>query len=308
MCVSACSSGSQCSCSFLYLLILDPEGLQQIGLSVSEVVGIHIIIRYCYHVSDATLARQADRFVVFSISSFTSQSLNRLPSGWYVPPFTRPMRERRTILSGGRLPHSQHQVVHRRGGRDAVVLPSYYTQTTAINTIDHTSHRSGEGPDCSAYSSGSETSTRRVCTAAVSSSRRGGGQTMGDTTRRMQLEQWPYAVTYIHLIASVMHVAIFCQGRPTQSLEHFRGHHRQCFKYMHCLSRVASAASRLAVFVTLSVRDPRRDRSVDLYGRHHDLQTALFGEFAFAGVILEREAKCTAAMSSSVVAVTRLVL
>ena len=33
------------------------------------------------------------------------------------------------------LPHSQHQVVHRRGVRDAIVLPSYHMQTTDINAI-----------------------------------------------------------------------------------------------------------------------------------------------------------------------------
>ena len=39
------------------------------------------------------------------------------------------------------LPHSQHQVVHRRGGRVAVVPPpSYHVETTAIKAIDHTYH------------------------------------------------------------------------------------------------------------------------------------------------------------------------
>ena len=52
------------------------------------------------------------------------------------------------------LPHSQHQVVHRRGGRDAVVLPSYHMQTTAIKAIDHTFHRSGEGPCCTSVGQG----------------------------------------------------------------------------------------------------------------------------------------------------------
>ena len=43
--------------------ILEPEGpmIQQI----SKVVGLQII-RYCYHVSDTTLARQADRVVTVS--------------------------------------------------------------------------------------------------------------------------------------------------------------------------------------------------------------------------------------------------
>ena len=50
------------------------------------------------------------------------------------------------------LPHNQHQVVHRRGGRAAVVLPSYYMQTTAIEAIEHPSHRSGEG--CSTVGQG----------------------------------------------------------------------------------------------------------------------------------------------------------
>ena len=40
------------------------------------------------------------------------------------------------------LPHSQHQVVHRRGGR------------IAIKAIDHTSHCSGEGPGCTAVGQG----------------------------------------------------------------------------------------------------------------------------------------------------------
>ena len=52
------------------------------------------------------------------------------------------------------LPHSQYQVVHRRGGRGAVVLPSYDMQTTAIKAIDHSSHRSGEGPGCIAVGQG----------------------------------------------------------------------------------------------------------------------------------------------------------
>ena len=75
------------------------------------------------------------------------------------------MRERRAILSRGQaqhvaevartsLPHSQHQVVHRHGGRGAVVLPSYGMQTTAIKVIDHLSHRSGEGPGCTAVGQG----------------------------------------------------------------------------------------------------------------------------------------------------------
>ena len=33
------------------------------------------------------------------------------------------------------LPHSQHHVVHRRGGLDAIVLPSYHMQATAIKAI-----------------------------------------------------------------------------------------------------------------------------------------------------------------------------
>ena len=52
------------------------------------------------------------------------------------------------------LPHSQHQVVHRRGGRGAVVLPSYYLETMVIEAIDHTSHRSGEGTGCTAVGQG----------------------------------------------------------------------------------------------------------------------------------------------------------
>ena len=42
------------------------------------------LVRYSYFVNDATLARQADRFVANIISwcrPSTSQSLNRLPSG-----------------------------------------------------------------------------------------------------------------------------------------------------------------------------------------------------------------------------------
>ena len=52
------------------------------------------------------------------------------------------------------LPHSQHQVVHRRGDRGAVVLPSYHMQTTAIKAIDHPSHSSGEDPVCTAVGQG----------------------------------------------------------------------------------------------------------------------------------------------------------
>ena len=54
------------------------------------------------------------------------------------------------------LPHSQHQVVGRRGahGRGAVVLPSYHMNTTAITAIDHAYHRSGEGPGCTAVGQG----------------------------------------------------------------------------------------------------------------------------------------------------------
>ena len=54
------------SYSSIDLFMLDPEGpmIQRI----SNVVGLQII-RYCYHVSDATLARQVDRFVAVSISS-----------------------------------------------------------------------------------------------------------------------------------------------------------------------------------------------------------------------------------------------
>ena len=46
------------------------------------------------------------------------------------------------------LPHSQHQVVHRHGGRGAVDLPSYHMETTAIKAIDHTGHHYVEGPGC----------------------------------------------------------------------------------------------------------------------------------------------------------------
>ena len=52
------------------------------------------------------------------------------------------------------LPHSQHQVVHRRGGRGPVVLPSYYMQTTASKAIGNPSHRSGEGPGRTAVGQG----------------------------------------------------------------------------------------------------------------------------------------------------------
>ena len=52
------------------------------------------------------------------------------------------------------LPHSQHQVVHRRGGRGVVVLPSYHMQATAIKAIDHTYRRSGEGPGYTAVGQG----------------------------------------------------------------------------------------------------------------------------------------------------------
>ena len=48
-----------------------------------KLVGLQLV-RYSYLVSDATLARQADRFVANIISwcrPSTSQSLNRLPSG-----------------------------------------------------------------------------------------------------------------------------------------------------------------------------------------------------------------------------------
>ena len=47
-----------------------------------------------------------------------------------------------------------HQIVHRRGGRGAVVLPNYHMQTTAIKAIDHPSHSSGEGPGCIAVGQG----------------------------------------------------------------------------------------------------------------------------------------------------------
>ena len=52
------------------------------------------------------------------------------------------------------LSHSQHKVVHRRGGRDAIVLPSDHVQTTAIKAIDHTGYLSGEGPRCTAVGQG----------------------------------------------------------------------------------------------------------------------------------------------------------
>ena len=66
---------------YIYLFIIDPEDpmLRQI----SKVVGLQLV-RYSYLVSDATLARQADRFVAVIISwcrPSTVQSLNRLPSG-----------------------------------------------------------------------------------------------------------------------------------------------------------------------------------------------------------------------------------
>ena len=52
------------------------------------------------------------------------------------------------------LSHNQHQVVHRRGGRDAVVLPSDHVHTTAIKAIDYTGNLSGEGPRCTAVGQG----------------------------------------------------------------------------------------------------------------------------------------------------------
>ena len=51
----------------IYLFILDPEG--PIVQQISKVVGLQLI-RYCYHVSDTTLARQVDQFVAVSISSY----------------------------------------------------------------------------------------------------------------------------------------------------------------------------------------------------------------------------------------------
>ena len=56
-------------------------------------------------------------------------------------------------VAHSKLPHSQHQVVHRCGGHVAVVPPSYHVETMAI-AIDHTSHCSGEGPGCTAVGQG----------------------------------------------------------------------------------------------------------------------------------------------------------
>ena len=93
------------------------------------------------------------------------------------------------------LQHSQRQVVHRHGGRGAVVLPSYHMETTAIKASDHTYHRYGEGPGCTAVGQG-RAHVRRVCTVAVTSPERGGGQSIGDSTSRMQPEQCPCGVEH----------------------------------------------------------------------------------------------------------------
>ena len=50
---------------YIYLFIINPEG--PMIRQISKVVGLQIV-RYCYHVSDATLTRQADRFVAVIIS------------------------------------------------------------------------------------------------------------------------------------------------------------------------------------------------------------------------------------------------
>ena len=54
------------------------------------------------------------------------------------------------------LPHSQHQVVHKRGGRVAVVPPVITWRQRLLKPlmIDHTSHCSGEGPGCTAVGQG----------------------------------------------------------------------------------------------------------------------------------------------------------
>ena len=68
--------------SDLYIFIHNgPRGSHD--TSDIKLVGLQLV-RYSYFVSDATLARQADRFVANIISwcrPSISQSLNRLPSG-----------------------------------------------------------------------------------------------------------------------------------------------------------------------------------------------------------------------------------
>ena len=108
------------------------------------------------------------------------------------------------------LPHSQHQVVQRRGGRGAVVLPSYDMHTTAIKAIGHSSHHSGEVPGCTAVGQGR---AHGECTVAASSPERGGGQSIGDSTSRMQPEQCPCGDA--HPPDRLRHIAVCCQG--TQS-------------------------------------------------------------------------------------------
>ena len=65
---------------YIYILfIIDPEC--PMIRQISKVVGLQLV-RYSYLVSDATLGRQADRFVAVIISwcrPSTSQSLNRRP-------------------------------------------------------------------------------------------------------------------------------------------------------------------------------------------------------------------------------------
>ena len=113
-------------------------------------------------------------------------------------------------------------------------------------------------------------------TDAVSSPERGGGQSIGESMSRIQSEQCPCRL--LQCRTSTLSTPSHCSLLPRCSkLRTFS----RASSPMLTLSRVASAARRLAVLTAVSVREPPTgslSTTAIAPLRHMDLQTALFGE------------------------------
>ena len=132
-------------------------------------------------------------------------------------------------------------------------------ETTAIKTIDHTYHRSGEDPGCRAVGQG-RAHVQRVCTAAVSSPERGVGQSIADSTSRMQPEQCPCGVE--HPPDRLRHIAVCCQGTQVLKGQNIL---EDIVDNAHLVQRRLrrppfGCLDGRPVLTAVLVREPRRDR------------------------------------------------
>ena len=152
------------------------------------------------------------------------------------------------------LPHSQHQVVHRRGGRVAVVPPPVITWRQRllkplIIRLTVLVRAQAVQQWVTVRDEHTESLYRR---SFLSRERRWSVQaSIGDSTSRMQPGQCPCGD--VHPPDRLHHTSLLPRYSKVRTFSRISSP-------MLTLARVASAARRLAVFTAVSVRVPRRDR------------------------------------------------